>query len=86
MQLALQREDTLLDEHVVPMFIAPPDVCREAGRTFFYGLVPTTSSERAEVGWYREFYDVRRNREIPAAVQKFHMQQSIQWQRGQDWP
>ena len=35
--------------------------------------------ERAEVGWYREFYDVRRNREIPAAEQKFHMQQSADW-------
>ena len=32
--------------------------------------------ERAEVGWYREFYDVRRGREITAAEQKFHMQQS----------
>lgn len=35
--------------------------------------------ERAEVGWYREFYDVRRNREIAAAEQKFHMRQSADW-------
>jgi hypothetical protein len=35
--------------------------------------------ERAEMGWYREFYDVRRDREIPAAEQKFHMQQSADW-------
>jgi hypothetical protein len=35
--------------------------------------------ERAEVGWYREFYDIPRNREIPAAEQKFHMQQSADW-------
>jgi hypothetical protein len=35
--------------------------------------------ERAEMGWYREFYDVRRGREIPAAEQKFHMQQSADW-------
>jgi hypothetical protein len=35
--------------------------------------------ERAEVGWYREFYDVRRGHEIPAAEQKFHMQQSADW-------
>jgi len=35
--------------------------------------------ERAEVGWYREFYDVRRDREIPAAEQRFHMQQSRDW-------
>ena len=35
--------------------------------------------ERAEVGWYREFYDIPRNREVPAAEQKFHMQQSADW-------
>lgn len=35
--------------------------------------------ERAEVGWYREFYDVRRNREITGAEQKFRMQQSADW-------
>jgi hypothetical protein len=34
---------------------------------------------RADVGWYREFYDIPRNREIPAAEQKFHMQQSADW-------
>lgn len=45
-----EAEDALLSEHVVPMFLAPPDVCRDAGCTFFYGLVPTTSSERAEGG------------------------------------
>lgn len=45
-----EAEDALLSEQVVPMFIAPPEVCRKAGRTFFYGLVPTTSSERAEGG------------------------------------
>ena len=35
--------------------------------------------ERAEVGWYREFFDVRRNKEIPAAEQKFRMKQSHDW-------
>jgi len=35
--------------------------------------------ERAEMGWYREFYDTRRDREIPAAEAKFHMLQSAQW-------
>jgi hypothetical protein len=35
--------------------------------------------ERAQVGWYREFYDTRRNHEIPAATQKFHMLQSKDW-------
>ncbi len=47
-QLALQREDTLLDEHVVPMFVAPPEVCKAAGKTLYYGLVPTVSGELAE--------------------------------------
>ncbi len=37
------------------------------------------TDERAEIGWYREFYDIRRDREIPAAEQKFHMQQSADW-------
>lgn len=41
------RESTLLNEHVIPMFIAPPDVCSEAGRSVFYGVVQTTSSELA---------------------------------------
>jgi hypothetical protein len=39
--------------------------------------------ERAEVGWYREFFDVRRNREIPAAEQKFRMRQSADWIRAE---
>jgi hypothetical protein len=48
MQLALQHEDTLLNEHVVPMFVAPPEVCKAAGKTVYYGLVPTASNEQAE--------------------------------------
>ena len=39
--------------------------------------------ERAEVGWYREFYDVRRGQEIPAAEQKFRMQESADWIQGE---
>jgi hypothetical protein len=35
--------------------------------------------ERAEVGWYREFFDVRRNAEIPASVQRFHLRRSKEW-------
>jgi hypothetical protein len=35
--------------------------------------------EKAEVGWYREFGDTRRGQEIPAAVQRMHMQKSIEW-------
>lgn len=37
----------LLDEHIIPMFVAPPDVCADSGRTFFYGVVQTSSSELA---------------------------------------
>ena len=48
--LLAAQTDALLDEAVVPMFLAPPDVCETAGATLFYGLVPTTSSERAEGG------------------------------------
>jgi hypothetical protein len=30
------------------MFVAPPDVCSRAGRTVYYGIVPTASSELAQ--------------------------------------
>lgn len=36
-------------EAVAPLFIAPPEVCRAAGKTVLYGLIPVTSSEQAEV-------------------------------------
>lgn len=48
--LLAAQEDALLNESVVPMFLAPPDVCKAAAATFFYGLIPTTSSEQAEGG------------------------------------
>ncbi len=48
--LLAAQQDALLNEAVVPMFIAPPDVCKAAAATLFYGLVPTTSSEKAEGG------------------------------------
>ncbi|MGH9453921.1 MAG: hypothetical protein ACRD2O_08130, partial [Terriglobia bacterium] len=35
--------------------------------------------EKAEVGWYREFGDTRRDKEIPAAVQRRHLENSITW-------
>lgn len=47
--LDAQREDSALDEHVVPLFVAPPDVCEATGQTLFYGLVPTISGDRAPV-------------------------------------
>jgi len=45
---ALESEDSLLNEHVIPLFPAPPDVCAAANKTVFYGMVQTTSSELAE--------------------------------------
>ena len=44
---ALARDDALLDESTSPLFVAPPDVCRDAGRTVLLGVVSTTSSELA---------------------------------------
>jgi hypothetical protein len=35
--------------------------------------------EKAEVGWYREFGDTRRGKEISFAVQRFHLQKSREW-------
>lgn len=44
------REDanSLLEEDVVPLYVAPPDVCADAGRTVYYGNVPTVSGEISE--------------------------------------
>ncbi|MEC5385342.1 hypothetical protein VVD49_06380 [Uliginosibacterium sp. H3] len=47
---ALERADSLLNEHVIPLYMAPPDVCSEAGKTVFYGMVPTISGELCETG------------------------------------
>lgn len=45
--LVADTDPALLNEHVIPMFVAPPDVCAEAGRTVAYGVVQTSSSELA---------------------------------------
>ena len=45
--LSANSDSALLNEHVIPMFVAPPDVCAQAGRTLFYGVVQTSSSELA---------------------------------------
>ncbi len=44
---ALGSADALLEESTTPLFVAPPDVCGDAGRTVFLGVVPTASSELA---------------------------------------
>jgi hypothetical protein len=43
-----ENPDSLLEEHVIPLYVAPPDVCRDAGQTLYYGVVPTISSELSE--------------------------------------
>lgn len=45
---ALELADNRLDEDVVPIFMAPPDVCAAAAQTIYYGVVPTVSSELSE--------------------------------------
>jgi hypothetical protein len=45
---ALEKDDALLNEQVIPLFAAPPDVCAAAKKTLYYGLVQTTSSETSE--------------------------------------
>lgn len=46
-RLVADTDAALLNEHVIPMFATPPDVCRDAGRTVYYGVIPTSSSELA---------------------------------------
>ncbi len=45
--MALEQPDTLLEESTSPLFASPPEVCAAAGKTIYYGIVPTTSSEIA---------------------------------------
>lgn len=48
-QLAAQAgADDRLEEAVIPLYLAPPAVCQAAGKTLFYGVVPTVSNEQAE--------------------------------------
>ena len=43
-----ENTDSLLNEHVIPLYLAPPDVCADAVKTVFYGIVPTVSGELSE--------------------------------------
>jgi len=43
-----ERPDTALEEQAIPLYLAPPDVCAEAGQTLYYGLIPTVSGELSE--------------------------------------
>jgi hypothetical protein len=51
-----------------------PDLLSDPG---WYGSA--LDKERSEVGWYREFGDTRRKKEIPAAEQLWRMQTSREW-------
>jgi len=51
-----------------------PDLVSEPG---WYGA--PLDQEKAEVGWYREFGDTRRHKEIPAAEQLWRMKTAKQW-------
>ena len=51
-----------------------PDLISAPG---WYGA--DLDKEKAEVAWYREFGDVRRNKEIPAAEQRWRMETSRDW-------
>jgi len=51
-----------------------PDLVSDPG---WYGA--SLDKEKAEVGWYREFGDTRRHKEIPAAEQLWRMKTGKQW-------
>ena len=45
---ASQQPDKLLNEDLIPLYPAPPDVCADAGKTLYWGMVPTVSAEFGE--------------------------------------
>lgn len=45
--LARQRGGEAAGEQTFPLFTAPPDLCRQLGKTILYAVVPVTSSETA---------------------------------------
>ncbi len=42
----------------------------------------SASAEWPDYRWYREFYDLRRDREVPAEVQLLHLRTSCEWLEG----
>jgi len=52
-----------------------PDLWSQPGPWFGADL----DRERAEVGWYREFGDMRRSKEIPAAEASWRMKTGVKW-------
>lgn len=47
-EFAQAHPDSALEEQVIPLYIAPPEVCGAAAKTLYYGIVPTISSELCE--------------------------------------
>jgi hypothetical protein len=45
--LLMEGSESGGQEDVMPMFVAPPETCQATGHTYFYGLIPTASQERA---------------------------------------
>jgi hypothetical protein len=46
--IAGSRPDLAPAEEVIPLFLAPPDICEARGRTILFGVVPVVSSERVD--------------------------------------
>ena len=45
--IAMRQGNTDIAEEILPLFVAPPDVCAAAGKTLLYGVVPVTSADRS---------------------------------------
>lgn len=50
LSLRLAGQKQPVHEHVMPAFVAPPDVCAATGRTVLLGVVQVTSTEQTEMG------------------------------------
>ncbi|HSW14433.1 MAG TPA: hypothetical protein VLI06_16420, partial [Solimonas sp.] len=57
---ALLQHDADITEDVIPLFVAPPEVCSAAGRTLLFGNLPVTSGEQAEADQKRPGYGASR--------------------------
>lgn len=46
--IARSRPPSLLEEEVVPLYLAPPDVCEARKRTILFGLIPVADDARSD--------------------------------------
>jgi hypothetical protein len=51
------NRDGVYGEEILPLYVAPPDVCAAAGRTVLFGLIPTTSAETGDAPPLEQPYD-----------------------------